>query len=80
MELLLEVYENTCDPLEAVRLIQQISDVMAIRPRLNVEATYFNDSYRCEQNVIKAKINLYREIINMQKSIEKQENDKVRKF
>lgn len=48
IEILLQIYENTCDPLECVRMIQIISDVMAVRPRINLDATYFNDSYKLE--------------------------------
>ena len=41
VETLMEVYEHTYDPLESVRVLQIISDTMAIRPRMNLDATYF---------------------------------------
>ena len=53
VEMLIDVYENTCDPLESVRLIQMISDTMAVRPRINIEANYFKDSYESETEVLK---------------------------
>jgi hypothetical protein len=33
---------------------------MAIRPRVNLEATYFKDSYTAEIEVLRNKIELYR--------------------
>ena len=45
VETLMEVYEHTYDPLESVRVLQIIADTMAIRPRVNLDATYFQDSY-----------------------------------
>ena len=44
----MEVYEHTYDPLESVRVLQIIADVMAIRPRMNLDASYFQDSYQAE--------------------------------
>ena len=41
VETLMEVYEHTFDPLESVRVLQIIADTMAIRPRMNLDATYF---------------------------------------
>lgn len=55
MEQFIECYEHTCDPLEQVRVIQIIVDLMAQRPRLNLEATYFKDSYQSEIEVLQQK-------------------------
>jgi len=44
----MEAYEHTCDPLESVRLLQIIVDVMAQRPRLNMEASMYTESYQTE--------------------------------
>ncbi len=52
VELLLEVYEHTCDPLESVRVLQIIAYTMAIRPRINLDASYFKDSYKSENEVL----------------------------
>ena len=46
IEELLVAYEHTCDPLEAIRVLQMIADTMAARPRINLTATYFRDSYK----------------------------------
>jgi hypothetical protein len=59
IESLVEVYEHTCDPLESIRVLQVIADTMAIRPRVNLEATYFRDSYKSEIGVIREKLLLY---------------------
>ena len=80
IEALMEVYEHTCDPLESVRLIQIVADTMALRPRVNLEATYFRDSYMSEIEVLKTKLELYREVLDVQRRAEQSENENVRKF
>ena len=44
----LECYEHTFDTLEQQQLIQLIIDLMAKRPRINLEANTFIDSYKVE--------------------------------
>jgi hypothetical protein len=44
----MESYEHMSDPLEQQRLIQIVVDLMAQRPRLNLTASYFTDSYEAE--------------------------------
>lgn len=80
IEELLVAYEHTCDPLEAVRLLQVIVDTMASRPRLNLEAAYFRDSYVCEVDVLKEKNLLFRELLHFQKGLEKTKNRDERAF
>jgi hypothetical protein len=80
VEVLLEVYEHTCDPLEAVRVLQIVADTMAVRPRVNLEATYFRDSYTAEIEVLKQRWHLYSEVVELQRATERAENDEVRKF
>ena len=41
IQTLLDVYENVCDPHEQMRVIQRVTDVMATRPLLDLEASYF---------------------------------------
>jgi hypothetical protein len=53
VQLLLEAYEHTCDPLESLRLVQIITDIMAIRPRVDLGASYFVDSYLSEIDALK---------------------------
>jgi len=45
---MLEVMEHTTDPLDSVRHMQSIIDVMALRPRLNLESTLYKESYSSE--------------------------------
>jgi len=80
VELLLEVYEHTCDPLESVRVLQIIADTMALRPRVNLDATYFRDSYTAEHEALQQRLQLYREVVEIQRATERAENDEVRKF
>ena len=44
----MECYEHVTDPLEQQKLMQVITDVMARRPRLNLNAAYFIDAYEAE--------------------------------
>ena len=80
IEELMEVYEHTCDPLESVRVLQIIADTMALRPRVNLDATYFRDSYTSEIEVLKQKLELYREVLDFQRRTEQEENEELRKF
>lgn len=80
VEILLEVYEHTCDPLESVRILQMIADNMAQRPRINLDAAYFLDSYTSEMEAMRSKVELYREVVEFQKITELAENDEIRRF
>lgn len=44
----MECYEHLSDILEQQRIIQVIIDEMAKRPRLNLKANHFKDSYIAE--------------------------------
>jgi len=44
----MQAYEHIYDPLESLRVLQIIVDLIAERPRLNLEATMFSDSYDSE--------------------------------
>jgi hypothetical protein len=48
----METYEHLADPLEQQRLIQVVVDLMAQRPRLNLDASYFQDSYDTEKTCL----------------------------
>ena len=41
-----------------------IADTMASRPRVNLDAAYFNDSYACELGVLSEKQELISELLN----------------
>ena len=76
----LKAYEHLCDPLEALRLLQIIVDTIASRPRLNLNATYFLDSYKCESDLLEEKHGLASELFRFQKELEKSKNEESRKF
>ena len=76
----LKAYEHVCDPLEALRLLQIIVDTMAMRPRLNLDASYFLDSYKCEIDALSERYELVSEVFRFQKDLEKKKNDEARKF
>ena len=48
VQVYMECYEHIVDPLEQQRLMQIITDISARRPRLNLTASYFRDSYVAE--------------------------------
>ena len=80
VQALLEVYEHTCDPLECVRVLQIIADTMALRPRINLEATYFRDSYASEVKALTERLELYGEVIRVQRRTEQAKNEELRQF
>lgn len=54
----LECYEHIVDPLEQQRLMQVVTDIMARRPRLNLQANYFRDSYIAELDCLDRQLEL----------------------
>ena len=65
VEVYMEAYEHICDPLESMRVLQMIVDLIAERPRLNTEASMYTESYDSEIRLMNAKANLYSEFITM---------------
>ena len=63
----MEVYEHTCDIVEQQRIVQIIVDIMAKRPRLNIDSTHFIDSYKSEIKCIDTMRELISEIVRDQK-------------
>jgi hypothetical protein len=61
----LECYEHTCDTVEQQRLIQVIVDLMAKRPRINMAANHFRDSYELECEVFDSQTKLLRAFISL---------------
>ncbi len=53
------------DLLEQQRLIQLIVDLMALRPRLNLNGTHFKDSYKVEVEQLTLKNEIIREVMRM---------------
>lgn len=60
-----ECYEHTCDTVEQQRIIQVIIDIMAKRPRINLSANHFEDSYLSEIKLLETNTRLVREFIKM---------------
>lgn len=46
VRLYMEAYEHIIDPLEQQRFIQLVTNIMAERPRLNLDSCSFEDSYK----------------------------------
>ena len=70
----LECYEHIVDPLEQQRLMQVITDLMARRPRLNLQANYFQDSYEAEYMCLDNQLELIKVIIQNQIKLERTAN------
>ena len=60
----MECYEHICEPLEQQRLMQIITDLMARRPRLNLNASYFVDAYDAEIECLKSQFEFMRQIVD----------------
>lgn len=76
----LEAYEHIYDPLESMRVLQMIVDLIAERPRLNMEATMYSESYESEIQLLQAKASLFSGFLTMQKDLEKEENKAIHDY
>lgn len=76
----MECYDHTCDTLEQQRLIQIVVELMAKRPRMNLAANHFKDSYRAEIDVIDTQAQIMKEFIRMQMDIEFKANNDIREI
>lgn len=74
----MECFDHTSDLLEQQRLVQVVVDEMAKRPRFNLKATHFRDSYQIEIETLKEKQGLVRAIIENLKRAEYEENKSTR--
>lgn len=70
----MEAYEHITDPLEQQRLMQIVTDLMARRPRLNLQASYFQDSYAAEIALLDKEHELVKMLLDTQITLEKVEN------
>ena len=61
-------------------MVQIIVDLMALRPRLNLNGTHFIDSYIAEVEQLKLKNEIVREIMRMQMKGEFDANNQVREY
>lgn len=76
----MECYDHTCDSLEQQRLIQIVVDLLAKRPRMNLAANHFKDSYRAEIDALEAQIGIMKDFIRMQMHIEFRANNGIREL
>lgn len=51
-----------------------IADTMALRPRLNMEASLYSDSYDSEINLLQEKQKFFSDLTDLQTDIENEEN------
>ena len=58
VELLMDMYEHTTDPLNNYKLILQIFEVMKVVPRIDYEETYFRSSYQKEIEILENEIRI----------------------
>ena len=73
----MECYEHIVDPLEQQRLMQVVTDIMARRPRLNLNAAYFKDAYAAEIECLEKQLEIVKLMIDYQVSLEKTENKRL---
>ena len=78
VEEFMEVYEHTCDIVEQQRIVQIIVDIMAKRPRLNIDSTHFIDSYKSEIKCIDTMRELISEIVRDQKIRERDISNNIK--
>ena len=57
--------------------MQIITDIMARRPRLNLQASYFKDAYQAECECLEKQLEIVKIIIDYQVSLEKTENKRL---
>ena len=76
----LEVYEHVCDLLEQNRLIQMITDLMARRPRFNLDGAYFKSSYEAEIKCLEKETELLKNITRYQMESERKEMTDLKEF
>jgi hypothetical protein len=60
----MECYEHITDPVEQQKLMQIITNTMARRPRLNLNANYFRDAYLSEITCITKQFELIKHIVD----------------
>lgn len=57
--------------------MQIVTDIMARRPRLSLQANYFVDSYDAEIECLKKQFELAKMTVDLQISLEKTENQRL---
>jgi hypothetical protein len=83
VELLLvymESYEHISDPVEQQRMLQIMVDLMAKRPRLNLNASHFNESYLVEIRCFKVQRDMVAETLRLLMHRELELNTDTREY
>jgi hypothetical protein len=57
-----------------------VVDLMARRPRINLEGNHFRDSYKAELDALEMQTKLVREFISMQMDLEFKANNEIREY
>eukprot|EP00435_Cladocopium_sp_Y103_P022681 s1770_g5.t1 len=70
VEVYLNIFEDTTDPLEQRILAQRIIDVMALRPRLDLQEPYFVEAYSASILLLRSRSALLKELQQHQVSCE----------
>lgn len=77
----LDAFEHTCDPLTQQRLMQIIVDIMAWKPKLDYQRSwYFRECYKAEARYLQSLLVLLRDVIAFQMQHERSENRKVLEY
>ena len=77
VRLYMEAYEHITDPLEQKRFIQFIINIMAERPRLNLDSCSFEDSYKLELHILDKKLEFIRNVMQFQIERERKINEDI---
>lgn len=70
VEVYLNIFEDTTDPLEQRILAQRMIDVMALRPRLDLQEPYFVEAYSASILLLRSRSALLKELQQHQVSCE----------
>ncbi len=76
----LEVYEHVCDLVEQNRLIQLMTDLMARRPRFNLDAAYFRSAYQAEVKCLQKETEVLKSVMRYQMENERKEMHDLKEF
>jgi hypothetical protein len=57
--------------------MQVVTDIMARRPRLNLDAHYFTDAYKAEIECLSKQFELVKTLVDLQVSVERTENKRL---
>ena len=62
----MEIYKNTVERGQQLKICQKISDIMALRPRLYLQGSYFAQSYWAHINALEQHSMFLRSVLSQQ--------------